>query len=73
MDYADGRWDRAEAGYRRATELAPASHEAFHGLCISLVRMGRCGEAVRACERCLEIAPGAQPCRTSLRGAQACE
>ena len=72
MDYAEGRFDRAEAGYRRATELAPASHEAFHGLCVSLVRLARCAEAVRACERCLELAPGAQPCRTSLRGAQAC-
>jgi Flp pilus assembly protein TadD len=72
MDFAEGRFDRAEAGYRRATELAPASHEAFHGLCVSLVRLARCAEAVRACVRCLELAPGALPCRTSLRGAQAC-
>lgn len=73
MDYVDGRFERAEAGYRRAAELEPASLEALHGLCISLVRLGRCAEAVRACERCLAVAPGADACRTSLRGALACE
>lgn len=73
MDYSEGRFERAEAGYRRAVELAPSSHEALHGQCISLVRLGRCAEAARACERCLEVRPGAAACRTSLRGAQACE
>jgi tetratricopeptide (TPR) repeat protein len=73
MDYVDGRFERAEAGYRRAAELTPASHEALHGLCVSLVRLGRCAEGARACERCLEVAPGAGACRTSLRGARACE
>ncbi len=73
MDYAEGRYARAETGYRRAAELAPASHEALHGLCVALVRLGRCAEAVRACERCLASAPGADACRTSLRGARACE
>ena len=73
MDYVDGRFERAEASYRRAAELEPGSHEALHGRCVSLVRLGRCAEAARACERCLEVAPGAQACRTSLRGARACE
>ena len=73
MDYVEGRFTRAEAGYRRAVELAPASHEALHGWCISLVRLGRCGEAARACERCLALAPSADACRRSLRGARACE
>ncbi len=73
MDYSEGRFERAEAGYRRAAELAPTSHEALHGLCISLVRLGRCGEAVRACERCLDLRPGADACRVSLRAARACE
>jgi Flp pilus assembly protein TadD len=73
LDYTEVRFGRAEAGYRRAVELAPASHEALHGLCISLVRLGRCAEAARACERCLELRPGAAACRTSLRGARACE
>jgi Flp pilus assembly protein TadD len=73
LDYSEGRFDRAEAGYRRATELAPRSHEAFHGLCISLVRLGRCAEAAGACEQCLALAPGSPQCRVSLRGARACE
>jgi Tfp pilus assembly protein PilF len=73
LDYSQGRFERAEAGYRRAVELAPGSHEALHGLCISLVRLGRCGEAARACERCLEVRPGAAACLKSLRGARACE
>jgi Tfp pilus assembly protein PilF len=72
VDYTDGRFDRAAAGYRRAAELDARSHEALHGLCISLVRLGRCAEGARACERCLEVAPGAEACRTSLRGARAC-
>jgi tetratricopeptide (TPR) repeat protein len=71
MDYASGRFERAERGYRRAAELSP-SPEALHGLCISLVRLGRCAEAATECERCLVLAPGADPCRTSLRGATAC-
>jgi Flp pilus assembly protein TadD len=73
IDYSEGRFDRAEAAYRRAVELAPSSHEALHGLCISLVRLGRCAEAARACERCLELRPAAAACRSSLRGARACE
>lgn len=73
LEYSEGRYAPAEASYRRAAELAPTSHEAFHGLCVALVRLARCGEAARACERCLALAPGAQPCRTSLRGARACE
>jgi Flp pilus assembly protein TadD len=72
LDYASGRFDRAEAGYRRAAELAPSSHEALHGRCASLVRLGRCAEAALACERCLAVAPAAKACRTSLRGARAC-
>jgi Flp pilus assembly protein TadD len=73
LDYSEGRFGRAEQEYRRAVELAPGSHEALHGLCISLVRLGRCAEAARACERCLELRPGAAPCRASLRGARSCE
>ncbi len=72
LEYVDGRFARAERSYRRAAELSPRSHEALHGLCISLVRLGRCDEAARACERCLEVAAGADACRTSLRGARAC-
>jgi Flp pilus assembly protein TadD len=72
MDFVEGRFDRAEASYRRASELAPGSPEALHGLCISLVRLGRCDEGARACEACLAASPSADACRKSLRGARAC-
>jgi Flp pilus assembly protein TadD len=72
MDFTLGRYEEAERGYRRAVELEPRSRDALHGLCISLVRLGRCEDAVRACERCLEFAPGADACRTSVRGAELC-
>lgn len=73
LEYAAGRFEAAEAGYRRAAALAPRSHEALHGLCISLARLGRCAEAAAACEACLTLAPASPNCRTSLRGARACE
>jgi Tfp pilus assembly protein PilF len=72
MDFSDGRYDAAERGYRRAVELEPRSRDALHGLCASLARLGRCDEAVRACEACLEASPGADACRASLRGARSC-
>jgi tetratricopeptide (TPR) repeat protein len=72
MDFVEGRFERAEASYRRAAELGPTSPEALHGLCISLVRLGRCEEGARACEACLAAAPSADACRKSLRGALAC-
>ena len=71
MDYLEGRYARAEASYRRATELAPGSVPALHGLCISLARMGRCAEAVLACQRCLSVQP-APECQLSLAGARVC-
>lgn len=73
IDFREGRFDRAAQGYARASALALSSRDALHGLCISLVRLGRCGEAVRACEACLAAAPASDGCRTSLRGARACE
>jgi Tfp pilus assembly protein PilF len=72
LDLVAGRLAAAEAGYRRAAELAPGSRDALHGLCVSLVRLGRCAEGARACEACLAAAPGADACRVSLRGARAC-
>ena len=72
MDYVAGRWPRAEEGYRKAVELAPAWPDALHGWCIALVRVGRCADAARACRRCLDAAPGAERCAESLRGAEAC-
>lgn len=72
MDYLGGDFARAEAGYRRAAGIDPRSAEAQHGLCISLARQGRCGEAAAACRRCLEAAPETPECRRSLAGALAC-
>jgi tetratricopeptide (TPR) repeat protein len=72
LDYAAGRFERAEQGYRRAADLA-ATAESLHGMCLSLVRLGRCEEGARACRRCLESWPEAERCRISLRGARACQ
>jgi len=72
MDFESGRFDRAEGEYRRAAQLDPRSAPAHHGLCISLVRLGRCGEAAPSCRRCLEILPGSAECRQSLAAARAC-
>ncbi len=72
MDFAAGRFERAAEGYARAAAAKP-SRESLHGLCVSLVRLGRCAEAARACEACLAGAPGADACRVSLRGARGCE
>jgi tetratricopeptide (TPR) repeat protein len=71
MDYLSGRLGPAERGYRRAAEVAP-SPDRLLGLCLSLVRLGRCDEAVAACDRCLALDPGAEACRLSRRGAEAC-
>jgi tetratricopeptide (TPR) repeat protein len=72
MDDLSGRHAPAEHGYRRAAELAPTP-DRLHGLCRALVRLGRCGEAVAACDRCLALDPGSEPCRVSRRGAEACD
>jgi Tfp pilus assembly protein PilF len=72
LDYSEGRFERAERSYRRAAELAPASEEAQHGLCISLVRLGRCAEGAAACQACLALAPASPRCGRSLAGARAC-
>lgn len=71
MDYLAGRFAPAERGYRRAAELAP-SPDRLLGLCLSLVRLGRCAEAVAACDRCLALDPAAEACRVSRSGAEAC-
>jgi tetratricopeptide (TPR) repeat protein len=71
MDYLSGRLAAAERGFRRAVELAPTP-DRLHGLCLALVRLGRCGEALAACDRCLGLDPAAEPCRQTRRGAEAC-
>jgi hypothetical protein len=52
--------------------IDPRSAEALHGLCIARARLGKCEEAVAACERCLAAAPASERCTVSLRGARAC-
>lgn len=71
MDYLSGRFAPAERGYRRAADLAPSSDRLL-GLCLSLVRLGRCGEAVTACDRCLDIFPSNRACLASRSGAVDC-
>ncbi|HYD52612.1 MAG TPA: tetratricopeptide repeat protein [Gemmatimonadaceae bacterium] len=70
--YLSKDWVAAEASYRRAVDLDRTSVEAQHGLCIALVRLGRCTEAVRACQACLELRPDEGRCLQSLEGARAC-
>jgi tetratricopeptide (TPR) repeat protein len=71
MDYLTGRYLQAERGYRRAADQAPTTDRLL-GLCLSLVRLGRCGEAVAACERCLALDAASGPCRVSRQGAESC-
>ncbi len=72
MDYETGAFARAEVAFSRAAELAPGYLEALHGTCIARVRLGRCDDAAKACRACLAVAPGAEACAKSLRGALAC-
>ena len=71
MAWLSGQPDRAEAGWRRAVELAPTP-EAWHGLCLALTRLGRCAEGRDACDRCLALAPDRPACRRSRGAAEAC-
>lgn len=71
MAYLEDRPAEAAEGYRRALALAETP-EALLGRCLALVRLGRCDEGRDACDRCLELAPGAEACRVSRQGAAAC-
>lgn len=70
--YLSGNWTDAEASYRRAVELDTGFAEAQHGVCISLVRLDRCGDAVRSCQACLDLRPGEARCLQSLEAAREC-
>ena len=48
---AEERLNRAEAGYRRATAMAPEHTEAVYGLAQVLQRLGRSGEAAAQMEK----------------------
>jgi Flp pilus assembly protein TadD len=71
MDELSGRGARAETGWRQAATLAP-SPEALHGLCRALVRLGRCAEALVACDRALALAPSDEAIGASRRAAGGC-
>jgi tetratricopeptide (TPR) repeat protein len=73
MDYESGRFERAAASYEAAARLDASSADAHHGACISLARLGRCGDAALACRRCLAAAPGTVRCDQSLAAALACD
>jgi Flp pilus assembly protein TadD len=72
LAYLARDWRAAESAYRRAVELEPRSPEAQHGLCVSLARLGRCGDAVPACEACVELRPAEPRCLRSLDAVRAC-
>jgi regulator of sirC expression with transglutaminase-like and TPR domain len=57
--FVRGQMPRARALYREATELAPASPEAWRGLGMVSSRMGERSEAARALQRYLTLRPNA--------------
>jgi len=52
-----GQYERAEAAFRRATELAPKLDRAWYGLGLVLIRLGRLDEAVAALKRNTQLQP----------------
>lgn len=52
-----GDWERAEAAFRRATELSPKLDRAWYGLGLVLIRMQRLDEAVAALKRNTQLQP----------------
>jgi Flp pilus assembly protein TadD len=71
FDEANGRLAVGEVaaaadGYRRATELAPEFFDAWHALCVTLVKLGNFSEAVAAGRRALALRPDDQMACTSL-------
>lgn len=52
-----GEWTRAEAAFRRATELSPKLDRAWYGLGLVLIRMQRLDEAVAALKRNTQLQP----------------
>ncbi len=52
-----GEWARAEAAFRRATELSPQLDRAWYGLGLVLIRLGRLDEAVAALKKNTQLQP----------------
>ena len=45
-DYRQGQYDKAMQEFQTAYGLAPAGHDAFAGMGMTLAKMGRCPEAI---------------------------
>lgn len=71
MAYLEDRPEEAARGYQRALEVAETPAWLL-GRCLSLHRLGRCGEGRAACQRCLVLSPGSESCRAAVRGTAAC-
>jgi tetratricopeptide (TPR) repeat protein len=56
-----GRHDRANTLYRRATDLAPDVSGHWYNLACSERSLGRLAEAEEACDRCIAVAPAGYP------------
>ncbi len=56
-----GRHERANALYRRATELSPDVSGHWYNLACSERSLGRLAEAEHACDRCIAVAPRGYP------------
>jgi tetratricopeptide (TPR) repeat protein len=52
-----GEWTRAEAAFRRATELSPKLDRAWYGLGLVLIRLQRLDEAVAALKANTQLQP----------------
>ena len=52
-----GEYERAEAAFRRATELSPQLDRAWYGLGLVLIRLQRLDEAVAALKRNTQLQP----------------
>ena len=64
--------DEAVEQFTRLTEICPNGATGFYNLCWTLVEMGRCREAVPACQRALEIDPGYLEAKKALSQAVTC-
>jgi tetratricopeptide (TPR) repeat protein len=53
----EGHYERAEAAFRRATELSPQLDRAWYGLGLVLIRLQRLDEAVTALKKNTQLQP----------------
>jgi Flp pilus assembly protein TadD len=63
---AVGDFDAAEGCYRKSVEADPGFAEGWHALAMSLLKLGRSGDAVEAARKATELVPGDAMYWTSL-------